>query len=1297
MRKTISIGLVLALVGMAFALVPLCASSEEPEGPQGPELPDPPELPEGPPRPGEGEWWVEGEGTDFELTNSPYLNVALSSSENIRVYLESLPRIVSLNIEAVDSATSTEITYSGFEPSTTYYRYQESYLQEAFTTDDTGSFTFTQDITTPHHVFIQDAEATIYIYSDGTVTPGAPIQVVGTTYTLTANVYESIYIQKSGITFDGGGHTITADYYYGIYSPSLSDITITNAIISNSNIGIYLYSSDNTIISYNTITNTLNGIFMNSYYSSGSNTITENTILSSSYRGIYVYSYHPSGSNTVSGNEISDCGIHGIYLYTYSSSGSDTISGNEVSYCNDGIYVYSSGSSTLTGNMVSNCANIGIYLYSSSSSGSTLRDNTMAANTYNFGVAGDYSNPDIDTSNTVDGKPIYYWIGYSSETVPPGAGYVALINCDQITVEYSTLTNNYHGVLLYSTTNSIIRNVDISNNYYSIYLYNSGSSTITGCTISNIVNYGIYQYNSGSSTITWNTISNNYYGIYQYNSGSSTISENTVSNSVFSGIALSNSGTSTISENTVSNSGYGIQLAGSSSSTISGNTVSNSDYGIYLSPNNDDITLQDNTLDGNQNYGIYISYCTNCYLRNNDMTNNVYNFVIWGDPTSATNYIHDIDTSNLVDGKPIYYLVGATGVTIDQFTNAGFVGLVNSDHITVENLMLANNGFGVLMVGTSFSTIQNVDISNVMYGFGIFNSDSNAIDIITLSGSVYYGINIFGSNLNTITGSTFTGVQTGIFMYGFTSGSISYTCSDNTIDGNTITASVNGIFLSLSGGDHINNVISGNTISQHNNYGIYAPNQRGSTLSGNTISGGKNGIYETGYLNTISGNTISDCSNIGLQISSTGSTIIGNTVSGSNGGISIYSAKGCTLKNNIIENNNYNFGIHTYYSLDYLYHDIDTSNTINGNPIYYYLNRSLESVPRDAGYVGIVNSIGITVDSMTLQNNVQGMLLAFSPDCTIENMNFLNNIRGIEGISASGASISGCTFSGSNDGIYIRYYGSPNSDLIISGNTFLDIYYYAIYIYGISSSTISGNTISTAYHGMNLYNCQSTTISGNTLSSVVSEGYGRGMYIYGNDNSITGNTVSGYFLYGLMLYNFNNGVISGNTISGNNYGLYIYYSNGNTIFHNNIIDNTNQLLHSGTNTWDNGEGEGNYWSDYLGEDLDNDGVGDTLLPHQGVDNYPLMSPWSPSPSKAIEKLIIYIQGLGLPHGIENSLISQLNAAMNALSNNQNHTAVNILNAFINHVEALRGNKLTDEQADYLVASAMHIILLIESQ
>jgi parallel beta-helix repeat protein len=106
---------------------------------------------------------------------------------------------------------------------------------------------------------------------------------------------------------------------------------------------------------------------------------------------------------------------------------------------------------------------------------------------------------------------------------------------------------------------------------------------------------------------------------------------------------------------------------------------------------------------------------------------------------------------------------------------------------------------------------------------------------------------------------------------------------------------------------------------------------------------------------------------------------------------------------------------------------------------------------------------------------------------------------------------------------------------------------------------------------------------------------------------------------------------SGNIISDNNVtncgvGVYLFSSSGNSVYHNNFVNNTQQVdSFNSTNTWDDGyPSGGNYWSDYNGTDLfsgpyqnetGSDGIGDKpyAMDTNNTDNYPLMKPypWGP--------------------------------------------------------------------------------------
>ncbi|HQK55177.1 MAG TPA: PKD domain-containing protein, partial [Methanolinea sp.] len=80
-----------------------------------------------------------------------------------------------------------------------------------------------------------------------------------------------------------------------------------------------------------------------------------------------------------------------------------------------------------------------------------------------------------------------------------------------------------------------------------------------------------------------------------------------------------------------------------------------------------------------------------------------------------------------------------------------------------------------------------------------------------------------------------------------------------------------------------------------------------------------------------------------------------------------------------------------------------------------------------------------------------------------------------------------------------------------------------------------------------------------------------------------------------------------------------------------------------------------------------------------------------APQEAIENLEDYIVNLNLDMGITNSLTAKLGAAISSLDRGNENAALNQLNAFINSVEAQRGKKLTNEQADALILEVNRII------
>jgi parallel beta-helix repeat protein len=357
-----------------------------------------------------------------------------------------------------------------------------------------------------------------------------------------------------------------------------------------------------------------------------------------------------------------------------------------------GIHLWHAGNNTIINNTVVNNRH-GIDFYGNSNN-NILRNNNMTDNTYNFGLIlreetrnflfATPSKPgivnDVDPSNTVNGKPIYYIVNRSNEQVPSDAGYIWLNNCTNIKVNGCNLSNNLQGILLLFSNNASITNNNIANNVYGTYV-----------------------------------------GLYSNNN------------------------------------------------TLIGNTLEDNLNGIYLDGVSRFTTMRTNNISGGQmNFGVPPDIAR--YIKD------------------GSDLINDIDTSNTVDGKPIVYWINQHNQQVPA--NAGYVMLINSTNILIQDLNLSNNAQNIFLLGSNNTIIVNNSITNSIYGIDI--SYYGWFDYNT---SIFYRFYPFNT---TVKGNIIVNNGVGIRVL---------ECDNSTISNNTLYRNPLGILADTS-----NSIISKNVV-----------------------------------------------------------------------------------------------------------------------------------------------------------------------------------------------------------------------------------------------------------------------------------------------------------------------------------------------------------------------------------------------------------------------------------------------------------------------------------------------------
>ena len=271
----------------------------------------------------------------------------------------------------------------------------------------------------------------------------------------------------------------------------------------------------------------------------------------------------------------------------------------------------------------------------------------------------------------------------------------------------------------------------------------------------------------------------------------------------------------------------------------------------------------------------------------------------------------------------------------------------------------------------------------------------------------------------------------------------------------------------------------------------------------------------------------------------------------------------------------------------------------------------------DAGIFVAREARGAVIENNRLQGPAFGVWLDATKDVTVRN----NQIRGDAGIrsqdrgngihlfNTTGALIEGNDIRQTRDAIYIET--ANNNE--IRNNLMTDLRYGIHYMYSMHN-LLEGNVTRGTRTGYALMQSKYLTVINNRSEN--DENYGilmnfithsefRGNVVTGvSQGETAGVAISGAEGKAVFIYNSLYNTFESNVFRDSNIGIHLTAgSEDNEVFSNAFVNNQRQVKYVATRTqeWSK-EGRGNYWSDYLGWDRNQDGIGDVAYePNDNVD------------------------------------------------------------------------------------------------
>lgn len=614
-------------------------------------------------------------------------------------------------------------------------------------------------------------------------------------------------VGANNITIDGNGHTITG-HGQGVgilYGNANTNVTITGFTITGFAGGVRIVDAEETnlTISNNIISSNINyGISVsssvgvsfsgNSMSGNGSNfTVTgfsnaqfnHTLTLTNKVEGKTIfYSYGLSTAQFDGDEEDFGIGMFWCIACTDVSIRDATLSENN----EKSIYIRGSTGIGLSNLTVSGSTYHGVYIEDSTTV--TMSNVSMSDNATNFHVeASDasYYDHNIDATNTIETKSMYYYNGVSDQSYDgddlEDTNLFWCYDCANVAISDVILDDNdNNGVRIIASNGVALDNVSVSNSQedgiridssVDVSLQNSASFSNT--------RYGVYLVNSSTETDSVmiadsDIYSNTNYGIYAMLSDYAVIFQNTIYSNLTGGIYFDSSTHNEITNNTIYDheNGTGISLDFSSSESIlSGNKVYNNVIGMSITSANNIISYNRVTSNNSgvdkDNYGISIGKWNNSVI-NNHIAGNMIGIIAYSEEGETVSILSDNVLADNFLGVKFDNSTGPIALNENLFKhNRKDLEIADgtNDHIYTDNIFY-NNGISTMIeLDDSVSVSRAKSLGDTInFQFDISDANSASCSTCTYTTVVKPQETVIGLNKtdNSVSGS-FTPTKKGTY------------------------------------------------------------------------------------------------------------------------------------------------------------------------------------------------------------------------------------------------------------------------------------------------------------------------------------------------------------------------------------------------------------------------------------------------------------------------------------------------------------------------------------------------------